>query len=542
MNEKQESADRREFWLAHIEACAMSGGTIKEYAAENGLSPGAFYSARRRYAKESGEAPAQSTEAPAQGKEAPMPFDLRGPSKASAALPENKPAPANVPPTGDRSRENPWMTNSPGELLRIPMIAGYAVIILFFGGLGAWAGTAQIASAAIATGVISPDGSRKTIQHLEGGIIAEIMVDDGDAVMAGDLLVALEKTQAHASFQVLQGQKRLLAAKLARLLSEQAVKNEIEFPAWLLAQQPDDPEVFQILNAQRDVFAARNEAYQGRNEIGGKRIAQLEEEIAGLQSQIGNQREQLALLDEEIGSMETLVERGLLARPQYLAMRRQKSEVEGKLAENLANVARAKQSIGETELQIVSLGSERLDEIVTEVAETRSELAAVEERLLAQRDVLNRTVVTAPVSGTIMKKRFHTTGGVVGPGQPILDIVPLDAELLIDARVRPVDIGEVAPGLQARVHFLAYSERNLPQIYGVVRSVSADSLIDEVTGQSYYLARVEVPPEELEKLGEGVKIFPGMTTEVLVMTGERTMLRYLVQPVLDSLRLAFRET
>jgi HlyD family secretion protein/epimerase transport system membrane fusion protein len=528
MNDKQKSAGRREFWLEHIEACARIGGTIKDYAEKHGLSLGAFYSARRRYTKE--------------GVEAPLPEDRGHRPEAPAALLENPSAPANAPPTAGPSRENLWMAGSPGELLRSPIIAGYAVIIMFFGGLGAWAGTAHIASAAIATGVISPDGSRKTVQHLEGGIIADIMVDDGDAVMAGDLLVVLEETQARASFQVLQGQKRLLAAKLARLLSEQAGKDEIEFPDWLLAQQADDPEVAQILDAQRDVFAARNEAYKGRNEIGGKRIAQLDEEIAGLQSQVGNQRQQLALLDEEIGSMETLVERGLLARPQYLAMRRRKAEVEGEMAENVASVARAKQSIGETELQIVSLGSARLDEIVTELAETRSEFAAVEERLLAQRDVLNRTVVTAPVSGTIMEKRFHTTGGVVGPGQPILDIVPLDAELLIDARVRPVDIDEVTPGLRARVHFLAYSDRNLPQIYGVVRSVSADSLLDEVTGQSYYLARVEVPPDELEKLGEGVKIFPGMTTEVLVMTGERTMLRYLVQPVLDSLRRSFRET
>jgi HlyD family secretion protein/epimerase transport system membrane fusion protein len=605
MNEKQKSGGRREFWLEHIEACARIGGTIKQYAEEHGLSPGAFYSARRRYAKEGAEAPTRDVEAPVkraeapgqdaeapgqgtgtpvqvakvpvQGAEAPVkgaevpgkgaevpgkgaeapvqmakaPVQIakapvledRGHQiEAPAVPPADTSMPAIASPPKVPSKANPWMTSSPAALLRSPIIAGYVVIILFFGGLGAWSATAHIASAAIATGVISPDGSRKTVQHLEGGIIAEIMVDDGDAVMAGDLLVVLEETQARASFQVLQGQKRLLAAKLARLLSEQAGKNEAEFPDWLLAQQADDPEVAQILDAQRDVFAARNEAYLGRNEIGGKRIAQLEEEILGLQSQVSNQRQQLELIDEEIASMEVLVERGMLARPQYLEMRRRKAEVEGAMAENVADVARAKQSIGETELEIVSLGSVRLDEIVTELAETRSELAVVEERLSAQRDVLNRTVVTAPVSGTIMEKRFHTTGGVVGPGQPILDIVPLDAELLIDARVRPVDIDEVTAGLKARVHFLAYSERNLPQIHGVVRSVSADSLLDEVTGQSYYLARVEVPPDELKKLGDGVKIFPGMTAEVLVMTGERTLLRYLVQPVLDSLRRSFRES
>lgn len=450
--------------------------------------------------------------------------------------------PANSPPPGDHSSDNRWMISSPGALLRSPIIAGYVVIILFFGGLGTWAAMAQIASAAIAPGVVSPDGSRKTVQHLEGGIIAEIMVDDGDSVRAGDPLVVLQETQARASFEVLQGQKRLLAAKLARLLSEQAGKDEAEFPDWLLTLEAEDPEVAQIVGAQRDVFAARYDAYEGRKEIGGKRVAQLEEEITGLLSQIDSQRERIALIDEEIDSMKNLVGRGMIPRPQYLAMRRLKAEVETELAENVAGVARAKQSIGETELQIVNLGSVRLDEIVSDLAETRGELGSVQERLLAQRDILDRTLVIAPVSGTVMEKRFHTTGGVVGPGQPILDIVPLDAELLIDARVNPVDIDEVAPGQRARVHFLAYSERNLPQIYGLVRSVSADSLMDEVTGQSYYLARVEVPQEELEKLGEGINIFPGMTAEVLVMTGERTVLRYLVQPILDSLRQAFRET
>jgi HlyD family secretion protein/epimerase transport system membrane fusion protein len=446
------------------------------------------------------------------------------------------------PSTERNPGQNRWTTSTPKGLLRSPIIAGYVVVILFFGGLGTWVALAHIASAVIAAGVVSPDGSRKTVQHLEGGIISEIMVDDGDSVETGDPLVVLQETQARASFQVLQGQRRLLAAKLARLLTEQAEHEAVKFPDWILSLEAEDPEVAQILDAQRDVFAARFDAFQGRKDIGGKRVAELEEEITGLKSQIDSQRQQIALLDEEIASMKHLLGKGMLPRPQYLAMLRLKAEVEGEMAENVASIARARQNIGETELQIVNLGSVRLDEIVSELAETRSELAAVEERLHAQRDILDRTLVTAPVSGTVMQKRFHTTGGVVGPGQPILDIVPLDAELLIDARVRPVDIDEVAPGQQARVHFLAYSDRNLPQIHGIVRSVSADSLMDDVTGENYYLARVEVPQDELEKLGEDAKVFPGMPAEVLVMTGERTVLRYLVQPVLDSFRRAFRET
>jgi len=445
-------------------------------------------------------------------------------------------------PADNTTGASPWAAPTPGRLLRGPVLIGYLVVLLFFGGLGTWAALAPIAGATIATGVISPEGSRKTVQHLEGGIITEILVNDGDMVQAGDRLVALQGTQARAAFQVLRGQRRLLAAKLARLLAEQAGQDEIRFPDWLLVPDTaDDTELSEILNAQRDLFEARSDLHSGRKAIGQKRIDQLGEELTGLASQIGSQREQLALLDEELKAKKGLVERGLMARPEYLALRRLKAEIEGEIAENVANAARTRQSIGETELQIVNEGAVRLDKIVAELAETRSELASVEERLYAQQDILTRTSIVAPVSGIIVQKRFHTTGGVVGPGQPILDIVPQDIQLLIDAQVRPVDIDEIAPGQTARVHFLSYSERNLPQIMGTVRSISADSLLDEASGMSYYLAKVEVPPEELEKLGDGVTITPGMPTEVLIMSGERTLVQYLVQPLLDSLRRTFRE-
>lgn len=436
-----------------------------------------------------------------------------------------------------------WGGDTPKGLLRGPVLIGYLVVALFFGGLGTWAALAPIAGATIATGVVSPEGSRKTIQHLEGGIITEILVEDGDMVQAGDRLVALQETQARAAFEVLRGQRRLLAAKLARLLAEQAGQDEIQFPDWLLASDgADDTELNEILNAQRDLFAARSELHKGRKAIGQKRIDELGEELTGLASQIRSQREELALLDEELKAKKGLVDRGLLARPEYLALRRLKAEIEGEIAANVSNEARTRQSIGETELQIVNEDAVRLDKIVAELAETRSELASVEEQLNAKRDILTRTSIVAPVSGIVVQKRFHTTGGVVGPGQPILDIVPQDIQLLIDAQVRPVDIDDVATGQTARVHFLAYSERNLPQIVGTVRSVSADSLVDEASGTSYYLAKVEVPPEELAKLGEGVSITPGMPAEVMIMSAERTLVQYLVQPLMDSLRRTFRES
>jgi HlyD family secretion protein/epimerase transport system membrane fusion protein len=446
-----------------------------------------------------------------------------------------------APPKADSTAER-WTTAKPTQLLRGPVVVGYIIVLLFFGGLGTWAALAPVAGAVIASGVVSPDGSRKKVQHLEGGIIDRILVDDGDRVQTGDALVVLQETQARAAFEVLQGQRGLLAAQLARLLAEQANRDQVTFADWLLAQEADDVELGEILQGQRDLFTARHKLHEGRKLIGLKRVDELREEITSLREQAKSQREQLQYLAEELEAKKPLLDRGMLPRPDFLALQRLRAEIEGELAENIGRIASAKQKIGETKLQVVNEDAVRLEKIVSDLAETRSELASVEERLLAQRDILKRTVIVAPVAGVIMQMRFHTTGGVVGPGEPVLDIVPQDVELLIDARVQPVDIDEVTTGQQARVHFLAYSERNLPQIHGTVRSVSADSLLDEISGQSYYLARVEVPPKELEKLGEDITITPGMPAEVLIMTGERTVLQYLVQPLIDSLRRTFRES
>jgi HlyD family secretion protein len=440
------------------------------------------------------------------------------------------------------SSENRWTATTPVALLRGPVLVGYLVVLLFFAGLGIWAATANIASATVANGVVSPEGSRKTIQHLEGGIITEILVDEGDSVQAGDPLVVLQEIQARAGFEELQHKKYLFAAKLARLLAEQAGKPEVDFPAWLLEAEKDNSEINEVLEAQRDLFAARTEVHRGRKAIGGKRIDELQEEIIGLKHLVKTKRQQLASFDEELASMKKLVDSKMIPRPQYLELQRLRSETEGEMAESQADIARAKQNIGETELQIVNEDARRLDEILGELADTRAELSAVKERLGAKRDILERTVIVAPVAGTIHNKQFHTTGGVIKPGQSILDIVPQEVELLIDVHVRPVDIDVVETGQQARVHFLAFSARNLPETKGIVRSVSADSLLDEITGENYYRALVEVPKEELDKLGKALHINPGMPAEVLIMTGERTMLQYLIQPLMDSLRRSFRES
>ena len=247
-----------------------------------------------------------------------------------------------------------WASPTPQKLLRGPIMVGYIVVGLFFGGLGAWAALANIASAVVASGVVSPEGNRKTIQHLEGGIIAEILVSDGDEVEAGDPLMMLQRTQARSIFGVLDGERQFHAAKLARLLGEQTGKQDISFPQWLLEAEQEDPRLRELLTAQRDRFLTRREVHHGRKAIGRKRIDELQEEVSGWKAQTVSQRKQLRLFDEEIVMKGHLLKKGMLPRPEYLELQRMQASIEGDIAESTAAMARAKQSIGELELQVLN--------------------------------------------------------------------------------------------------------------------------------------------------------------------------------------------
>ena len=420
------------------------------------------------------------------------------------------------------------------------VLVGLVIIAVFFVGLGGWAATAPLAAAALAPGVVSPDGSRRTVQHLEGGIIAELLIEDSSVVESGDPLVVLDELQSQASFDMLRSEIHTLEAIQTRVLAEIAGDEELAFPDALRAAAAD-PSVADIMHAQRDLFASRTRTMEGRQAILGQRIGQLEAEITGLENHITSQEREMSLIAQEIVGVQRLVDQGLERLPRLLALQRAEAEIQGEMARNAAAIARAEQSIGETELQMMTIETQRLDELNEQLTEIRSQLIELGERLRASEDVLSRTVITAPVSGIVVNMRFHTVGGVIGPGEPILDIVPRDDDMLIDARVSPIDIDVVHQGLTAQVVLSAYKQRNLPRIDGTVRTVSADSLLDEVTGQPYFLARVEVPHEQLQGLDEDISLSPGMPAEVMIMTGERTALDYILEPFVDTLRRSFRE-
>lgn len=420
---------------------------------------------------------------------------------------------------------------------------GTLVALLFFGVFGVWSWYAPLASAAVAPGVVNPDGSRKTVQHLEGGIIRTIHVREGQVVAAGDTLVTLEDVRAQARFDELRERQVILLATEARLHAEQLGAPDIAFafPDDLAAERPD--QLAQATASQQALFADRRETQAARERILASRISQLDEEIAGLREVIAAQDEQLGLLVQEIEVMQGLYDQKLQRLAPLLALKRQQADLSAEQASHRATIARLEQQIGETELQLVATRQQNREAVSGELADIRAELSTIRSQLPERADALARTVVTAPIAGQVLNLRVTTeVGGILKPGGEILDIVPDDGALIIEARLKPQDIDTVHPGMEARVILTAYTQRNLPQIYGTLRSVSADRLVDERTGEPYFLAQVMVSSEALADIPGEIQMIAGMPADVMILTGERTVFDFVLKPFSDSLRLSFRES
>ena len=420
-----------------------------------------------------------------------------------------------------------------------PVAAGIAVIAVFFGGFVGWAALAPLGSAAIAPGVVSVESNRKTIQHLEGGIVFQIAVRDGDKVDAGDVLVVLDDTQARAALELVRGRQIAALALKARLEAEQADRTQIQFPENLRSGLRDS-KVAEMVHGQISIFEARRKALTGSVGILKQQISQLAEEIKGLRGQIDSENRQLGLITDEISDISGLVRDGVVPRPRLRKLQRDAAEIEGSLRRNQARIAQVNQTIAEKHLQINELTTTRMNEVVTQMRDVRTELFDLAERERATEDVLRRTVIRAPIGGTVVNLQVHTKGGVVASGAPLLDIVPSEDRLIIEARVNPSDIDVVYVGLPAQARFTAFSQRNAQPVDGTVIAVSADSLTNQRTGETYYLARIEVKDNLRAKLG-GADLYPGMQAEIMIATGERTALEYFLKPIVSSLNRAFRE-
>jgi HlyD family type I secretion membrane fusion protein len=419
---------------------------------------------------------------------------------------------------------------------RWPIFIGAFAILLGLGGGGFWAATAPLDSAAVAPGVVVAAGQNKVIQHLEGGIVEEILVSEGETVVAGQILIRMSKTAAEAAHRSLLIQLDELRAVEARLVAERDGHAAVEFPADLLGRH-SDTEVARIIDGQRSEFAARRESLSSEVSIHEARILALREEIGGLDIQRKSTTDQLTLIKEELADSKKLLEQGLMQKPRVLALERNATELSGNQGELTATIAKAEQNILAARAQISTLKKDWLEKLIAQLRDVQFKIADVGERLNAASDVAARTEIRSPVAGIVIKLNVNTIGGVVRPGDLLLELLPTGAGLLIEARVDPDDIDIVFPGSTAQLRFPALRARLTPTFEGRVEFVSADRLVDRETQHAYYLARVRMSADDIS----GLKLYPGMPAEVFVEAGERTVLEYLAGPLSDAIAHSWRE-
>lgn len=429
---------------------------------------------------------------------------------------------------------------NPSRLAQSAIIFGVWLAFLVFGVFGVWAAVAPLDSSAIAAGRVVVDSNRKVIDHLEGGIVEAILVQDGELVEKGQPLLRLKEISAKARVQLLRDKYLTNLAMEARLMAERDGKPHITFPQELQDAAVEDAKVAEMMDNQRSIFKSRTENIRGQLDILETRIAKHEQEIQGMEMQAESMTSQVKLLNEEIDVVEDLVKSGNATRPRLLALKREAAELQGRRGEYLALKAKAQESIDETELSMLNTESEYLNKVVEELKETQSTLADVRERMTASSDILDRVVIRAPDRGIVNDLSIHTIGSTVQPGEKILDIIPMDDKLVIESRINPQDIDVVRTGLPARVRLTAYKVRQVPMIDGTVVHVSADQFTDERTGEHYYLARIEIDATELNELGD-IELYPGMPAEVYVITGSRTFMTYMMDPITESFRKSFRQ-
>jgi len=441
---------------------------------------------------------------------------------------------ALTPYSGEAAQSEIAFMNPAGMIRK-----GLLVIVVFVVGSIAWASLAQLESSVNAPGVIVVESHRKTIQHLEGGIVKDVLVTEGETVKAGQPLLRLAETQAQSNFSLLQDQANALVAQEARLISERDEAPSVAFPPELLAQR-EDPKVTQILAGEENTFLTRKATLTKQLAILSQRNDENKSQIAGLQSQQDAVQKQSTLIDQEATGVEDLYKQGLSTLPRVLALRRQGADLTGQSGQINEHIAQIQLSSEENNLQMTNLRNQMLTEVANDLRDVQTKKFDTLARLSAAKDVLNRLDLVAPVAGKIVNLAIHTEGAVIRPGDTVMEIVPAEDLLDVEAHVRPDQADTIQPGMDAHVSFNAYKQRRLPQILGTVETVSADRLVDQRTGQPYFNVVVTVDKKELEDYKD-VKLMPGLPVDVAIATGTRTMMEYFLSPVLDVIEKGMRE-
>ena len=414
---------------------------------------------------------------------------------------------------------------------------GLTAFFLLFGFGGIWAATAPIEGAAIASGQVTVKSFSKVVQHLEGGIIRDIFVEDGDFVEANEPILEIDNTQSLVELEAQNQMLFSLRALEMRLEAERDGRNSLSYPASFnsMGRQGEEEMAVQI-----EIFNARRSANDGSKEILEQRIEQLQSEIIGYQGLQASKEKLADSFNEELSDIRELLSQGFSDKNSLRALERDVSTAEGEVAELTATIASTEVAIGEAKLQILQEEREFHNAVVSELQEVQANINIGAEMAIALEDIVSRTIVRAPDSGIVNGLQVHTIAGVITPGMRILDIVPQEDELIIESRVSPTDIDRVAVGQEANIRFSSFGMGTAPSIFGEVISVSADSLIDETSGIPHYVARVEVSQESLEELGD-LSLVPGMPADVFISTGSRTFLQYVFKPLTNGFMRGLRE-
>jgi HlyD family secretion protein len=451
----------------------------------------------------------------------------------------------------EKDRIGEWYRGVPLSA-KWPIFTGLAILVVWLGCFGVWAGVAPLNSAVVASGTFVATGQNKLVQHFEGGIIREIAAKDGDVVEANQTLVRMDDIAAGAKLRRLVLKKYRLIAMKARLEAEMSASETIETPA-AFSGSARDPEVKAILERQRAELRARRASLATEESLLAKQIAGLEESIRGYQAQVQSTKDRIALFAEELKDKNSLLGQQLVRKSDVLALRRSEASLGGELGEYLGRIADSKERVAQANERIAQLHSTALRDAIKELRETEADLDDVEEQIRAAQDVVDRVDVRSPVRGIVVKKNFHTPGGVVSPGAVILELLPIGEERIIEAHVKPQDISHVSVGQEALVRLSALNQRITPMVGASVIYVSADALAeqgqvktethpDSDTRRGFYVVRVRLDQDDiLRRMPEFIPT-PGMPADVYIKTGERTFFEYIMKPVFDSFSRAFRET
>ncbi|EKG42868.1 Type I secretion membrane fusion protein, HlyD [Pseudomonas syringae pv. avellanae str. ISPaVe013] len=403
---------------------------------------------------------------------------------------------------------------------------GAMIVLVTFGLFGTWAAFAPLENAVYGTGLVTVQSYRKTVQHLEGGIVKELLARDGDTVRKGDPLIVLDDSQLRSQYESTRNQLVSTQAREARLRAERDEQNTI--PP-LAISGTDSQRAKEAIEGEEQVFRARKNSRLTEISVQRERIGQLKQQIIGLQDMIRTKINLEKSYSSEITELKDLLAQGFVDKQRLLEQERKLDMLKSEVADHESTITKTKLQISETELQISQLNKNFSSDVAKELSDVQAKVFDLQETATALQDRLSRVVIRAPEDGMVLDMKVHTVGGVVSAGTPLLDIVPESAELVVEAHVSTNDIDRVAVGRLTDVRFSAFNSATTPVIQAVVTRVSADRLTDPATGDPYYLVRVKLTDEGLKRL-EGRKLQPGMPAEVLINAGERTMLEYLMKP------------